>query len=77
MHKRLKEIDFFNIFVCLQTVVSIRQIFDFLGFMWASVLANFIFTLFVIFGIFGVVQAKSKYTIAVSIYKIVLFICFP
>lgn len=35
--------------------------------MWASVLANFIFTLFVIFGIFGVVQAKSKYTIAYTI----------
>ncbi|KAK7576298.1 hypothetical protein V9T40_012584 [Parthenolecanium corni] len=53
-----------SVFILQLVIVSCRQIFDFLGYMWASVLANFLYTLFIIFGVFGVVQSKSKYTVA-------------
>lgn len=42
-----------------------RQVFDFLGFMWAPILGNFIHLCFVVVGLFGVVQYRSKYVITV------------
>ena len=38
-----------------------RQIFDFLGFMWVPMLANFLHSIVVILGIFGVYQYTSIY----------------
>uniref|UniRef100_A0A8B9Q8I3 Sodium/potassium-transporting ATPase subunit beta-1-interacting protein n=1 Tax=Apteryx owenii TaxID=8824 RepID=A0A8B9Q8I3_APTOW len=54
-------------FCCLQLVAALqRQVFDFLGYQWAPILANFLHILAVILGIFGTVQYRSKYLIAVG-----------
>uniref|UniRef100_A0A8D8TW09 Sodium/potassium-transporting ATPase subunit beta-1-interacting protein n=1 Tax=Cacopsylla melanoneura TaxID=428564 RepID=A0A8D8TW09_9HEMI len=45
---------------------SVRQIFDFLGFMWAPILMNFFLLLFTIFGFFGACQYKTKYILSNS-----------
>ncbi|KAF0766496.1 sodium/potassium-transporting ATPase subunit beta-1-interacting protein isoform X1 [Aphis craccivora] len=55
----------------LKVSVGARQAFDFLGFMWGSVLANFFELLFIIFGIFGVVQSDySAWSIVWCIWNI-------
>ncbi|XP_044741000.1 sodium/potassium-transporting ATPase subunit beta-1-interacting protein isoform X2 [Chrysoperla carnea] len=43
-----------------------RQIFDFLGFMWAPILINFFHIIFIIFGLFGAFQHQFKYVISNS-----------
>lgn len=43
-----------------------RQVFDFLGFMWAPILANFLNILFIIFGFFGTFQSVAVYIYSVS-----------
>lgn len=50
----------------LQLTIIERQIFDFLGYMWAPILANFFQIIFVIFGFFGGYQFSAKYLITVS-----------
>ena len=47
-----------------------RQIFDFAGYMWVPILGNFLHTLIVILGIFGVYQYTSIHlvTYLVSYY---------
>lgn len=44
-----------------------RQVFDFLGYQWAPILANFLHIMAVILGMFGTVQFRFKYLIFVSI----------
>ncbi|XP_065216577.1 uncharacterized protein NKAIN [Planococcus citri] len=56
-----------SVFILQLIMVSVRQTFDFLGYMWASVLMNFLYTLVIIFGTFGVVQSKTKYTITYTV----------
>nr|CAD7405880.1 unnamed protein product [Timema cristinae] len=43
-----------------------RQVFDFLGYMWAPILANFFNIIFVIFGFYGAFQFRPKYIITDS-----------
>lgn len=43
-----------------------RQVFDFLGYMWLPIIANFFNFIFVIFGFFGAYQYKTKYIVIVS-----------
>lgn len=43
-----------------------RQVFDFLGYMWLPIIANFMNILLIIFGSFGAVQYVTKYLLAVS-----------
>ncbi|NXI69746.1 NKAI1 protein, partial [Anseranas semipalmata] len=51
-------------FCCLQLIAALeRQIFDFLGYQWAPILANFLHIMAVILGIFGTIQYRSKYLI--------------
>ncbi|XP_033988874.1 LOW QUALITY PROTEIN: sodium/potassium-transporting ATPase subunit beta-1-interacting protein 3 [Trematomus bernacchii] len=46
---------------CLQLVSAVeRQLFDFLGFQWASILINFLQILVVVLGLFGAVQYKKR-----------------
>uniref|UniRef100_A0A1B6DFD0 Sodium/potassium-transporting ATPase subunit beta-1-interacting protein n=1 Tax=Clastoptera arizonana TaxID=38151 RepID=A0A1B6DFD0_9HEMI len=53
----------------IQLIVTVwRQVFDFLGYMWGPILANFFQIIFVIFGFFGVCQYRAKYTIAYSVW---------
>lgn len=41
------------------------QVFDFLGFMYGPILANFFHIIFVILGVFGASQFHAKYIIVV------------
>lgn len=50
-----------------QIITVQRQVFDFLGFMWLPIIANFTNILLIIFGSFGAVQYITKYLLAVSI----------
>ncbi|NXS28423.1 NKAI1 protein, partial [Pomatostomus ruficeps] len=43
-----------------------RQIFDFLGYQWAPILANFLHIMAVILGIFGTIQYRSRYLMMVG-----------
>lgn len=42
--------------------------FDFLGYMWLPIVANFINIILIIFGSFGAVQYITNYLLAVSIF---------
>ncbi|XP_070169437.1 sodium/potassium-transporting ATPase subunit beta-1-interacting protein 1 isoform X2 [Polyergus mexicanus] len=74
----------FLLTICsLQLITTIeRQVFDFLGFMWAPILVNFFNIIFVILGFFGAFQYRPKYIISYSIWNIlwlgwnVFIICF-
>ncbi|KAA0710362.1 Sodium/potassium-transporting ATPase subunit beta-1-interacting protein 1 [Triplophysa tibetana] len=47
---------------CLQLVAVLqRQVFDFLGYQWAPILANFLHIMAVIMGVFGTVQVRTRY----------------
>ncbi|NXP69969.1 NKAI1 protein, partial [Ramphastos sulfuratus] len=50
----------------LQVAALERQIFDFLGYQWAPILANFLHIMAVILGIFGTIQYRSKYLMMVA-----------
>ncbi|KAL8220275.1 UNVERIFIED_CONTAM: Sodium/potassium-transporting ATPase subunit beta-1-interacting protein 1 [Gekko kuhli] len=47
-----------------------RQIFDFLGYQWVPILANFLHIMAVILGIFGTVQYRSKYLILYAVWLV-------
>ncbi|XP_048453200.1 sodium/potassium-transporting ATPase subunit beta-1-interacting protein 2 isoform X1 [Rhincodon typus] len=59
-----------------------RQIFDFLGYQWAPILANFLHIITVIFGLFGTIQFRQRYVIRYAIWMVlwvtwnVFVICF-
>ncbi|XP_011254828.1 uncharacterized protein LOC105250172 isoform X1 [Camponotus floridanus] len=74
----------FLLTICsLQLITTIeRQVFDFLGFMWTPILANFFNIIFVILGFFGAFQYRPKYIISYCIWNIlwlgwnIFIICF-
>uniref|UniRef100_A0A8C4UH19 Sodium/potassium-transporting ATPase subunit beta-1-interacting protein n=2 Tax=Neoaves TaxID=3078114 RepID=A0A8C4UH19_FALTI len=47
-----------------------RQIFDFLGYQWAPILANFLHIMAVILGIFGTIQYRSKYLMMYAVWLV-------
>uniref|UniRef100_T1IVU4 Sodium/potassium-transporting ATPase subunit beta-1-interacting protein n=1 Tax=Strigamia maritima TaxID=126957 RepID=T1IVU4_STRMM len=55
----------FVLCICVlqEIATSERQIFDFLGYMWAPIIANFLQIIFVIFGFFGTYQFRPKYLV--------------
>ncbi|CAG9581255.1 unnamed protein product [Danaus chrysippus] len=57
--------------VCiLELIVTVqRQVFDFLGYMWLPIIANFTNIIFIIFGSFGAVQYVTKYLLSYSIWS--------
>ncbi|KAG7189348.1 hypothetical protein KM043_016999 [Ampulex compressa] len=61
----------FLLTICtLQLITTIeRQVFDFLGFMWAPILVNFFNIIFVILGFFGAFQYRPKYIISYCIWN--------
>lgn len=50
----------------LQITIIERQVFDFLGYMWAPIFVNFFHILFIIFGFYGAYHFRIKYIITVS-----------
>jgi sodium/potassium-transporting ATPase subunit beta-1-interacting protein len=51
-----------------QVLTALRQVFDFLGFMWVPILTNFFNVVFCIFGYFGVHEYRYKYVLTVTIF---------
>ncbi|KAJ8923789.1 hypothetical protein NQ315_010371 [Exocentrus adspersus] len=58
--------------ICVLQILSVvvRQVFDFLGFLWIPILVNFFEIIFVIFGFFGAYQYRTKYIIAYLLWHI-------
>ena len=58
--------------LALQLISTLeRQVFDFLGYMWLPILGNFLHTLMVILGIFGVYQYTSKHMLTYLVWCLV------
>ncbi|XP_026643157.1 sodium/potassium-transporting ATPase subunit beta-1-interacting protein 2 [Microtus ochrogaster] len=71
--------------VCTERVkvcVLERQIFDFLGYQWAPILANFVHIIIVILGLFGTIQYRPRYITGYAVWLVlwvtwnVFVICF-
>ncbi|XP_051992298.1 sodium/potassium-transporting ATPase subunit beta-1-interacting protein 1-like isoform X3 [Xyrauchen texanus] len=57
---------------CLQLVAALqRQVFDFLGYQWAPILANFLHIMAVILGVFGTMQVRSRYLMLYAVWLLV------
>uniref|UniRef100_A0A8C5X2E5 Sodium/potassium-transporting ATPase subunit beta-1-interacting protein n=1 Tax=Malurus cyaneus samueli TaxID=2593467 RepID=A0A8C5X2E5_9PASS len=44
------------------------QVFDFLGYQWAPILANFLHIIIVILGLFGTIQYRPRYIVVYAIW---------
>lgn len=74
----------FLLSICILQLLFIieRQVFDFLGYMWAPILVNFFQILFVIFGFFGAYQYRPRYLVAYTVWSLlwlgwnIFLICF-
>ncbi|XP_006926203.1 sodium/potassium-transporting ATPase subunit beta-1-interacting protein 2 isoform X3 [Pteropus alecto] len=72
------------IFICGMQLVCVleRQIFDFLGYQWAPILANFVHIIIVILGLFGTIQYRPRYIKGYAVWLVlwvtwnVFVICF-
>ncbi|XP_075684426.1 sodium/potassium-transporting ATPase subunit beta-1-interacting protein 3 [Rhinoderma darwinii] len=58
------------IFICtIQMLAALeRQIFDFLGYQWAPILANFLHIIVVILGLFGTIQYRPRYIVVYTVW---------
>ncbi|XP_063489610.1 sodium/potassium-transporting ATPase subunit beta-1-interacting protein 4 isoform X4 [Symphalangus syndactylus] len=48
-----------------------RQVFDFLGYQWAPILANFVHIIVVILGLFGTIQYRPRYVMVYTVWAAV------
>uniref|UniRef100_A0A8D0HIL2 Sodium/potassium-transporting ATPase subunit beta-1-interacting protein n=1 Tax=Sphenodon punctatus TaxID=8508 RepID=A0A8D0HIL2_SPHPU len=55
----------------LQLAALERQVFDFLGYQWAPILANFLHIIIVILGLFGTIQYRPRYIVVYAIWTAV------
>uniref|UniRef100_A0A8B9UC81 Sodium/potassium-transporting ATPase subunit beta-1-interacting protein n=1 Tax=Anas zonorhyncha TaxID=75864 RepID=A0A8B9UC81_9AVES len=51
--------------------MQIWQVFDFLGYQWAPILANFLHIIIVILGLFGTIQYRPRYIVVYAIWTAV------
>ncbi|XP_071551887.1 uncharacterized protein NKAIN [Panulirus ornatus] len=63
----------FLLTLCILQIISTaeRQVFDFLGYMWLPIIANFFNFIFVIFGFFGAYQYKTKYIVIYLVWQLI------
>ncbi|XP_073811237.1 sodium/potassium-transporting ATPase subunit beta-1-interacting protein isoform X1 [Musca autumnalis] len=61
----------FLLSTCFLQMITIieRQVFDFLGYMWAPIFVNFFHILFIIFGFYGAYHFRIKYIITYLIWN--------
>ncbi|XP_003462881.2 sodium/potassium-transporting ATPase subunit beta-1-interacting protein 4 isoform X2 [Cavia porcellus] len=59
--------------LCTLQLVTIleRQVFDFLGYQWAPILANFVHSVVVILGLFGTIQYRPRYIMVYVVWAAV------
>ncbi|XP_028629963.1 sodium/potassium-transporting ATPase subunit beta-1-interacting protein 4 isoform X2 [Grammomys surdaster] len=56
----------------LQLVTALeRQVFDFLGYQWAPILANFTHIIVVVLGLFGTIQYRPRYIVVYAVWAAV------
>ncbi|XP_055508597.1 sodium/potassium-transporting ATPase subunit beta-1-interacting protein 3-like [Leucoraja erinacea] len=59
----------FILLCILQLLAALeRQIFDFLGYQWAPILANFLHIIIVILGLFGTIQYRPRYIVVYAVW---------
>uniref|UniRef100_A0A8D1HRU5 Sodium/potassium-transporting ATPase subunit beta-1-interacting protein n=1 Tax=Sus scrofa TaxID=9823 RepID=A0A8D1HRU5_PIG len=60
------------IFVCtFQLVTALeRQVFDFLGYQWAPILATFTHIVVVVLGLFGTIQYRPRYVVVYAVWAV-------
>ncbi|KAK0151547.1 Sodium/potassium-transporting ATPase subunit beta-1-interacting protein 2 [Merluccius polli] len=58
-------------FICRRVSVLERQVIDFLGYQWASILTNFIHIIVVILGLFGTIQFRPRYVTGYAAWLVV------
>uniref|UniRef100_UPI00358F3DD2 sodium/potassium-transporting ATPase subunit beta-1-interacting protein 3-like n=1 Tax=Myxine glutinosa TaxID=7769 RepID=UPI00358F3DD2 len=60
------------VFLCtIQLVTALeRQVFDFMGYQWSPILANFIHILVLVLGVFGTLQYRLRYLIAYAVWMV-------
>ncbi|XP_062615621.1 sodium/potassium-transporting ATPase subunit beta-1-interacting protein 3-like isoform X4 [Saccostrea cucullata] len=57
--------------ICLQLLSTLeRQVFDFLGYMWAPIIANTVQIICCILGIFGTYQMKAQFVVVYSTWSL-------
>ncbi|KAG7228173.1 hypothetical protein INR49_013336, partial [Caranx melampygus] len=67
---------------CCEVLALERQVFDFLGYQWAPILANFFHIIIVILGLFGTIQYRPRYIVVYTVWAAlwvawnVFIICF-
>ncbi|XP_067630211.1 sodium/potassium-transporting ATPase subunit beta-1-interacting protein isoform X5 [Eurosta solidaginis] len=63
----------FMLSTCLLQMVTIieRQVFDFLGYMWAPIFVNFFHIIFIILGFYGAYHFRIKYIITYLIWSFI------
>ncbi|KAL7741667.1 hypothetical protein ACLKA6_000288 [Drosophila palustris] len=63
----------FLLSICFLQMITIieRQVFDFLGYMWAPILVNFFQILFIIFGFYGAYHFRIKYIITYLLWNFI------
>ncbi|XP_013413175.1 sodium/potassium-transporting ATPase subunit beta-1-interacting protein 3 [Lingula anatina] len=63
----------FLITICVLQMLSTieRQVFDFMGYMWALILGNFLQLIFVIMGLFGAAQYRPKFIAVYAAWSLV------
>ncbi|XP_069964376.1 sodium/potassium-transporting ATPase subunit beta-1-interacting protein isoform X6 [Bactrocera oleae] len=63
----------FMLSTCLLQMITIieRQVFDFLGYMWAPILVNFFHIIFIILGFYGAYHFRIKYIITYLIWSFI------
>ncbi|ALC41432.1 NKAIN [Drosophila busckii] len=63
----------FLLSTCFLQMITIieRQVFDFLGYMWAPILVNFFQILFIIFGFYGAYHFRIKYIITYLVWNFI------
>ncbi|XP_017474171.1 PREDICTED: sodium/potassium-transporting ATPase subunit beta-1-interacting protein-like [Rhagoletis zephyria] len=55
----------------LQITIIERQVFDFLGYMWAPILVNFFHIIFIILGFYGAYHFRIKYIITYLVWSFI------
>ncbi|RNA44733.1 sodium potassium-transporting ATPase subunit beta-1-interacting 4 isoform X1 [Brachionus plicatilis] len=62
----------FTIIVLLNTAFLIeRMTFDFLGFMFSMIIADFLYLMFLLIGIFGVIQFRVNYIVSLTLTSMI------
>ncbi|TWW56793.1 Sodium/potassium-transporting ATPase subunit beta-1-interacting protein 3 [Takifugu flavidus] len=68
--------------IAVKVLALERQVFDFLGYQWAPILANFFHIIIVILGLFGTIQYRPRYIVVYTVWAAlwvawnVFIICF-